>query len=49
MKSDAFNPELPLRISEPPNHSTMAIEQVPRNSLIGWARLCRRAILFDNL
>ena len=26
---------LPVRISEPQNHSTMAMDTVPRNSLMG--------------
>ena len=35
--------ELALRISEPPNQSTSTMSTVPKNSLIGWARLWRMA------
>ena len=34
----------PLRMREPPNHSTTITAMVPRNSLIGWARAWRRSI-----
>ena len=30
--------DFPPRIRVPPNHSTIMISTVPRNSLIGWAR-----------
>ena len=30
--------DFPPRINAPPNHSTIIISTVPRNSLIGWAR-----------
>ena len=36
---------LPESISEPPNQSTTTTAIVPRNSLIGWARAMRRAIM----
>ena len=43
MNDAALIDERPSRISVPPNQRTMAIVRVPRNSLIGWARLWRRA------
>ena len=45
MNDDALIDDAPLSISVPPNHSTMAMAVVPRNSLIGWASACRRATL----
>ena len=44
MNSEAFRLEVPPRMSEPPNQSTMAMAVVPRNSLMGWASDWRRAI-----
>ena len=40
---------LPERMSVPPNHSTMAMVIVPRNSLIGCASDWRRLMRFDVL
>ncbi len=37
MNIGASMPALPLNISVPPNHRTIAIVAVPRNSLMGWA------------
>ena len=37
MNLGAVMASVPLRIKVPPNHSTMAMVAVPRNSLMGWA------------
>ena len=35
-----------LRMSAPPNHSTITMTHVPRNSLMGWAEVWRITIWF---
>jgi len=44
---EALIDEWSPKISIPPNQRTKTISKVPRNSLIGWANVCRVATLLD--
>ena len=48
MNSEALSVELPPRMSDPPNHSTIAMAIVPKNSLMGWASDWRRAMRLES-